>query len=240
MIDIHSFTIRDREGDRLLDDVDLSIAPETLTVICGQPGSGKTLLLKAIKGIISEGLEKDGTIKKEGRAGIIFQEPRKQMVRRKVKMEAAFDLENRCCDKIEIEAKIGEYAEFLDAEDLLEKNIDELSHGELTKTALLSILVTEPEIVLFDEPLSTLDHSNKIMLLQVIKRLKENGTTVVIAEHDVRELVRSADRIVLLKDGLIMRDGKPEDIKRELYREGIKIPIEWKLGLMKDEARTKD
>jgi len=84
------------EGDRLLDDIDLKIKEGKTTLICGEPGSGKTLLLKSMKGLISEGLRKKGNIKREGRTGIIFQEPRKQLVRSNVKMEAAFDLENLC------------------------------------------------------------------------------------------------------------------------------------------------
>ncbi len=232
MIDISAFSIKDRREDRLLDDIDMKLDFDKVTVICGKPGSGKTLLLKAIKGIISEGLEHEGEIETDGRTGLIFQEPRKQLVRRNVKMEAAFDLENRCYTRKEIESRIGEYADFLDAEHLLQKDIDELSHGELTKTALLSTLVNEPDIILFDEPLSTLDHANREMLLELIRKLKQNGTSIVIAEHDLRDIVDLSDRIILLRDGKVLKDGEPEDLKTELYEEGVKIPFEWELEVL--------
>lgn len=235
MIDITSFSIIDKRGNRLLDDIDLNIDTDELTVICGRPGSGKTLLLKAIKGIVSEGLEQEGKIETEGRTGLIFQEPRKQLVRRNVKMEAAFDLENLCFERSDIESKIDEFAKFLDAEYLLEKDIDEISHGEITKTALLSTLVTHPKIVLFDEPLSTLDHINRKMLLEMIRRLKQNGTSIVIAEHDIRDLVGLSDRIILLRDGKVLGDGQPRKLKKELHEEGIKIPFSWELEVLGGE-----
>ncbi len=235
MIDITSFSILDKRGDRLLDDIDLNIDTDELTVICGRPGSGKTLLLKAIKGIVSEGLKHEGKIETEGRIGLIFQEPRKQLVRRNVKMEAAFDLENLCYERREIESKIHEFAKFLDAEYLLEKDIDEVSHGEMTKIALLSTMVTHPEIILFDEPLSTLDHTNRKMLLELIRRLKQNGTSIVIAEHDLRDIVGLSDRIILLRDGKISCDGRPKDLKKELHREGVKIPFSWELEVLGGE-----
>ncbi len=232
MIDISSFSIFDRRENRLLDNIDLNIDFDKVTVICGKPGSGKTLLLKAIKGIISEGLEHEGDIETDGRTGLIFQEPRKQLVRRNVKMEAAFDLENRRYTREEIESRIGEYADFLDAEYLLQKDIDELSHGELTKTALLSTLVNEPDIILFDEPISTLDHTNRKMLLEMIRKLKQNGTSVVIAEHDLRDLIELSDRTILLKDGKVLKDGEAEELKTELHEEGVKIPFGWELEVM--------
>jgi len=234
MIEIRSFSIIDRKGDRLLDDLNLKIEEGETTLICGEPGSGKTLLLKAMKGLVSEGLERKGYIKTKRRAGIIFQEPRKQLVRNNVKMEAAFDLENRCFPRKKIEKKIGKYAKFLRAEHLLNRDIDEISQGELTKIAILSILVTEPKIILFDEPLSSLDHPNKKMLLEIIRRLKEKGITIVIAEHDLRDLIDICDRIILLKDGSVLEDGEPLETKTMLYREGIKIPFSWELKI---EAR---
>ncbi len=231
MIEISSFSIEDRKGNRLLDDLNLKIEEGETTIICGEPGSGKTLLLKAIKGVVSEGLEKQGEIQTEGKVGLIFQEPRKQMVRSNVMMEVAFDLENRCFSKEKIEEKIEKYSRFLKAEHLLERDIDEISHGELTKTAILSILVTEPDVVLLDEPLSSLDYPNRNKLLKIIERLKEIGTTIVIAEHDIKDLIHVCDRMILLKDGSVLKDGDPLKHKTMLYREGVKIPFSWELKI---------
>jgi len=236
MIEISSLSISDRKGNRLLDELNLKIEEGETTIICGEPGSGKTLLLKAIKGVVSEGLEKEGDIQTEGRTGLIFQEPRKQMVRRNVKMEAAFDLENHCFSKEKIEERIEKYSKFLQAEHLLERDIDEISHGELTKTAILSILVTEPDIILFDEPLSSLDHPNRNKLIEIIEGLKERETTIVIAEHDLKDLIDVCDRMILLKDGSILEEGDPQKMKPILYREGIKIPFHWELEMEAKEG----
>lgn len=227
----------DRKEDRLLDDLDIEIEEGKTTLICGEPGSGKTILLKAIKGVISEGLKQRGKIETRGEVGLIFQEPRKQMVRRDVKMEAAFDLENRCYSREKMEKKIEEYSRFLEIEHLLGRDIDEISHGELTKTAILSTLVTEPDIILFDEPFSSLDHPNRKMVLEIIEKLNEKGTTIVIAEHDIRDLIDISDRIILLKGGDILEDGDPREKKTMLYREGIKIPFKWELELEAEGGR---
>ncbi|MFP4002044.1 MAG: energy-coupling factor ABC transporter ATP-binding protein [Thermoplasmata archaeon] len=240
MIEIDSLSIKDRKGNRLLDEMEFYIDSEDLTIICGQPGSGKTLLMKAMKGIISEDLKLEGKIRKKGDIGLIFQEPRKQMVRRNVKMEAAFDLENKALSREMIEARIEKYSDFLGAKDLLHKDIDELSHGELTKVAILSTLVREPDILLLDEPISTLDHDNRMMLLNIIRGLRKRDTKVLIAEHDIRDLVEITDKIILLKDGSVLSIGEPEEMKLSLYKEGVKIPFEWKLDILTEEEHYED
>ncbi len=231
MIDVNSLSIIDGKGNRLLRNLNLKIHEDKTTLICGEPGSGKTLLLKALTGLIPEGMNKKGSVKKEGNTGLVFQNPEKQIVRSNVRMEAAFDLENRSLPRNKIVKRIEKYADLISAEHLLDRDIQNLSHGETTKAALLSVLVREPEIVLFDEPLSSLDYSNQKLLLDSIDRLRETGTTVVIAEHDLRDLVQRSDRAIILKDGEIVENCRVGDAKGRLYKEGLKLPFDWELEI---------
>ncbi len=229
MIEIDKLSVKDYEGKLLLEELDLKINRGETTLICGEPGSGKTILLKAVKGILGGGLKTEGEIKRKGRIGIVFQEPEKQIVRRNVRLDAAFELENRGLPLDEIKDRIKKYSKMLKADHLLNRDIEELSHGELTKVALLSTMVTEPEIILLDEPLSPLDHKNQKIVLESIKKLKKEGITIVIAEHDIRDLYGESDRVILLKDGKIDSTGGIEEMSSTLIRNGIKLPFELEL-----------
>lgn len=230
MIEIDNLSVKTHEGRLLLNDLDLHIKRGETTLLCGEPGSGKTLLLKAVKELLSDGLKVEGKIKKNGKVGIVFQEPEKQIVRRKVRSDIAFELENSGLPRDEIKRRIEKYSKTLQAEHLLDRNIDELSHGELTKIAILSTIVSEPDVILLDEPLSPLDYRNQMLVFDIIKKLKKEGITILIAEHDIRDLYGISDRIVLLKEGRLIGIGKPDEMLRTLLMSGIKLPFEIELN----------
>ncbi|MFW6375645.1 MAG: energy-coupling factor ABC transporter ATP-binding protein [Thermoplasmatota archaeon] len=229
MIEIDDLTVKTHEGKLLLNAIDLSINKGETVLICGEPGSGKTLLLKAIKELLEDGLSVEGKIERNGKVGIVFQEPEKQIVRRKVRSDVAFELENSAMPIDEIEKRIKKYSSMLNADHLLDRKIDELSHGEITKVAILSMIVSEPDVILLDEPLSPLDYRNQMVVLDAIEELKNEGISILIAEHDIRDLYDKCDRIVLLKSGRLIGSGKPEDMLRTLMMSGIRLPFELEL-----------
>lgn len=229
MIEIYDLSVKTHEGKLLLNGLNLHIKKGETTLICGEPGSGKTLLLKAIKELLSDGLAVEGSIKKNGKIGIVFQEPEKQIVRRNVRSDVAFELENSALPVDEMKSRIKKYSSMLKADHLLDRNIDELSHGEVTKVAILSTIVSEPDVILLDEPLSPLDYRNQMLVLDCIEKLKEEGMTILIAEHDIRDLYEKSDRIVLLKDGNLIGSGEPDSMLGSLVMSGIKLPFELEL-----------
>lgn len=237
MIRINDFSVKDHEGRLLLKVPELNIDRGETILICGEPGSGKTLLLKAIKGLLGDGLSLEGDIEREGKIGMVFQEPEKQVVRRKVKLDVAFELENAGLPVQKMEERIDRYSSILKAEHLLDRNIEELSHGEITKVALLSALVPEPDMILLDEPLSPLDRRNQKIVLGSINKLREQGITVIIAEHDIRDMYDEADKVILLKDSKIKRMGRPGEMSAELVKHGIKIPFETELKAHLEEEK---
>lgn len=229
IVETTSLTVKTSEGKPLLKNVNLKVDKGETVLLCGQPGSGKTVLCKALKDILPGNFEVTGKVNVKGESGFLFQSPKKQIVREKVISDLAFGLENEGIQPREIKERIEKYAEVYNLTDFLERETKELSSGEAAKVALVGVLVTEPDILILDEPLSMLDSPNKKMMIDQINKIKKQGKTLIIAEHDIKDLFPIVDRIVLLKNGRIRTQGKPKEIISELYSEGVRLPLELEL-----------
>lgn len=233
-------TVTTREGTTLLDDVTVSLDPGETVLLAGPSGSGKTLLCKVLGGILGRrsSLRVDGTVSRNGRVGYLFQNPGTQLVRRRVKQDIAFGLENQGIDPPDIERRLRTWADRVEAVHLLSRSIDELSRGETAVVALLGTLVSDPDLVILDEPLAPLDERNRTVVLDVLDEIRARDASLLVAEHDSRELLDRTDRAVLLDDGRIRANGGPREIVRELDAAGVRLPFETQVRLATDGSAS--
>lgn len=198
-----------------LSDCTFSVKKGEKVMLCGASGSGKSTLLRLLKREVSPRGELSGEIDLIGRAatelsdresaekiGFVMQDPDSQTVCDKVSSELAFGLESFGTPSKEIQSRVGEMAAFFGIEPLYDRDISTLSGGQKQLVSLCSIMVTDPDILLLDEPTAQLDPVAARELLGILDRLnKEMGVTVIIAEHDPEELFDSCDKILYLSKG---------------------------------------
>jgi multiple sugar transport system ATP-binding protein len=200
--------------------VDLEIPAGEFTVLVGPSGCGKSTLLRTIAGL--EDADK-GTIEIAGQV-VNHLPPRSRDIAMvfqnyalypymKVFDNIAFGLRSRNTPKKEIEPKVRRTAQMLAIDHLLDRYPRELSGGQLQRVAIGRAVARSARLYLFDEPLSNLDAQLRDEMRSEIKRLhQELGKTMIYVTHDQVEAMTMADRIVLLRDGLIEQAGAPLDL----------------------------
>ena len=209
--------------DYALSDCTFSVKKGEKIMLCGASGSGKSTLLRLLKRELSPRGELSGNITLMGKdrielshresaekIGFVMQDPDSQTVCDKVSAELAFGLESFGVKSGEIQSRVGEMAAFFGIEPLYDRDISTLSGGQKQLVALCSVMVTDPDILLLDEPTAQLDPVAARELFGILDRLnKEMGVTIIIAEHDPEELFDSCDKILYLAKGKTEFFGTP-------------------------------
>lgn len=209
--------------DYAISDCTFSVKKGEKIMLCGASGSGKSTLLRLLKRELSPRGELSGNIALMGKdrselsdresaekIGFVMQNPDSQTVCDKVSAELAFGLESFGVKSGEIQSRVGEMAAFFGIEPLYDRDISTLSGGQKQLVALCSVMATDPDILLLDEPTAQLDPIAARELLGILDRLnKEMGVTIIIAEHDPEELFDSCDKILYLAKGKTEFFGTP-------------------------------
>ncbi|WP_337670708.1 ATP-binding cassette domain-containing protein [Ruminococcus bicirculans (ex Wegman et al. 2014)] len=209
--------------DYAISDCTFSVKKGEKIMLCGASGSGKSTLLRLLKRELSPRGELSGDITLMGKdrselsdresaekIGFVMQSPDSQTVCDKVSAELAFGLESFGVKSGEIQSRVGEMAAFFGIEPLYDRDISTLSGGQKQLVALCSVMATDPDILLLDEPTAQLDPVAARELLGILDRLnKEMGVTIIIAEHDPEELFDSCDKILYLAKGKTEFFGTP-------------------------------
>jgi multiple sugar transport system ATP-binding protein len=203
-----------------LEGLDLDIGDREFLVLLGPSGCGKSTTLNMIAGLeeVSEGslyfdAELMNPVPPHRRdVAMVFQSyalyPHKSVYE-----NIAFGLRMRNHPRAEIDQRVREAARKLEIEPLLERRPNQLSGGQRQRVALGRAMVRQPAVFLMDEPLSNLDAALRISMRAEIKQLHQTmATTFVYVTHDQAEALTLADRIVVMKDGVVQQTGTPDDI----------------------------
>ncbi len=213
--------VRKRYGDiQVMHGVDLDIVDGEFVVFVGPSGCGKSTLLRMIAGLeeISDGtvsigdkVVNDIAASKRGVA-MVFQ-TYALYPHMTVYKNMAFGLKQAKTDPAEIDKRVRGAAEILQITDYLDRSPRNLSGGQRQRVAIGRAIVRDPEVFLFDEPLSNLDAALRVQTRLEIARLHERlKTTMIYVTHDQVEAMTLADKIVVLRDGLIEQVGSPIEL----------------------------
>jgi cobalt/nickel transport system ATP-binding protein len=209
------------DGYLALKNANLSVDYGEIVALAGPNGSGKTTLLLVLAGLIDP---LDGVVLYKGRPlknqlpevrryiGIIFQNPEDQLFNSTVYDEIAFTLRQLGLSEDVISQRVHRIASELGLSELLNRHPYRLSMGEKKLVAIASVLVYDPEVILFDEPLSYLSWPGIKKITDIIRRFRYDGKSVVIASHNTDLIYELSDRVYLMNSGSTVAEVKTEEL----------------------------
>jgi energy-coupling factor transport system ATP-binding protein len=224
-----SFQYKNGTSDAGLFDINLHIKKGEVVLLCGESGCGKTTLTRLINGLIPHYFEGNlsGEIIIDNKkaqemplyelskyVGSVFQNPRSQFFCVDTNSELAFGCENQGLSVNNINKRIDLAISHLHIQDLMERRIFELSGGEKQKIACGCVHTASPDIIVLDEPSSNLDSASTKALASIISHWKNEGKTIVIAEHKLYYLGDIADRLLYMQKGKIEKELSMAQAKR--------------------------
>jgi energy-coupling factor transport system ATP-binding protein len=210
-------------GDRTaLRDINMTINRGEFIAVMGRNASGKTTLVKHLNGLLRPGkgrITLDGvdtsrySVDELSRwVGYVFQNPNDHLFADTVEEEVAFSLKNRGVVSEEIEKSVERKLQRFKLTEYRKSYPRSLSGGEKQRLALASVLVTEPRIIVLDEPTRGMDYALKRELTAFLTGYCRDGNTVVMVTHDVETVAECADRVVLLSEGRVVVDGSRREV----------------------------
>lgn len=221
--------------------INLDIYKGEKVLILGESGSGKSTLCNAINGLVPFFYKGSisGTLKINGKesknmsifeisetVGTVLQDPDNQFIALTAGEDIAFKLENLCVDNVKMNEKVEKISKLVEINNFLNSNPHNLSGGQKQKVTLGGAIINDIDVLLFDEPLASLDPQTSENIVELIKSIKDK--TIIIIEHRLEEILKlNLDRIVLLDKGEICFNGSPDDLLSSnlLEKCGIREPL---------------
>ena len=219
-----------------LENISFDVAAGEVLAIAGHTGSGKSTLIQIIAGLIDL---MDGSVtidnlpvndKKIRRlVGIVFQYPEHQLFEETVESDIAFGPKNFGLSDAEISARVKEAMRQVGLDAALKKvSPFELSGGQRRRVAIAGILALKPKYLILDEPTAGLDPLTKENLLkEIFGEIKKSGVTIILVSHNMEDIARFANRVVVLAQGKILFVGSPRELfaqEKILARAGLEPP----------------
>ncbi|HNC09633.1 MAG TPA: energy-coupling factor transporter ATPase [Anaerolineales bacterium] len=210
-----------------LADINIDVKRGSFTLLVGPSGSGKSTLCMLLNGIIPQilGGELQGKVIVNGQdvteakvqnmaysVGLLFQDPEWMFATLQVEDEVAFGPENLRQKPEEIAQQVTKSLEYVGMNNLRKNLVWALSGGQIQKLGLATVLAMAPEIIVLDEPTANLDPATTHSVHELILRLRDEGKTVILVTKDLDEFMARADDMILLSEGHILAQGRPQDV----------------------------
>ncbi len=212
-------------GNRTVLDIDsMEVKKGETVVIVGPNGSGKSTLLKILSGVIKQ---TSGDFSSEG---VMYYLPQQSVpFGKSVKKNILFSIK----DKSDAEKRTEDILNLFNLKALSDKNAKSLSGGECQRLSLARILINKADIILLDEPTSAADIEGTEIIENALKEYKnKTGCTILMATHSPRQAMELADRIVMLKDGIIAESGSARELLQNPGTDwGKKFIDSWKIDI---------
>ncbi|THE12110.1 energy-coupling factor ABC transporter ATP-binding protein [Bacillus timonensis] len=226
-----------------LENLSFSVRKGEWLAIVGHNGSGKSTLARILNGLL---LPQSGSVTIEGvqlneetiwdirrKIGMVFQNPDNQFVGTTVKDDIAFGMENNGILRETMVSRIERVIDLVKMREFLEHEPHQLSGGQKQRVAIAGVLAVQPDLIILDEATSMLDPIGRTEVLETIREIKsESQITVMSITHDLEEAAR-ADRIIVMNQGQLFAEGKPEEIfalDEKLVEIGLDLPFSVKVS----------
>jgi energy-coupling factor transport system ATP-binding protein len=236
-----SYTYSSHEGSvEALNNVSLTLEEGELLGIIGHTGSGKSTLLQLMCGLLAP---TTGSVVFDGenlrdkkvqrslftKVGIAFQYPEQQLFAKTIADDVAFAPRNAGLSNAEVDKRVREALAtmHLDYKRYAEKSPFELSGGEMRRVALAGVIAARPQLLILDEPAAGLDPAGRSELIAIIEAYHRSGATMVLVSHDMDNIARLSDKVLVLKDGQVAFFGTPAEVfshPKELRAMNLGVP----------------
>ncbi len=223
--------------------INLSIEENEFVGIIGQNGAGKSTLLKHIMGVLKPVSGKvtilDSDTKNikvsqlSAKVGFVLQNPDLQLFAQSIRREIEFGLQNVGLSRKEMEDRLEHVLAITGLKGREEEFPLALSRGERSKVVIAAVLAMNPEIIILDEPTRGQDCNGRRQIMAIIKDLHHRGKTIIMVSHDMSLVAEYAKRIIVLKKGELLMDGRPSEVFSRpdlLIKSHIKPPHITSLG----------
>lgn len=217
MIIVENLHFQYRDGTRALEGIDLEIAAGSRVAVLGPNGAGKSTLLLHFNAI---NLPQQGKVTVGGYevnarnaplirslVGMVFQDPDDQVFCHTVREDVAFGPVNMGLPPDEVARRVEDALHTVGLSALAYKAPYHLSYGQKKRVAIAGVLAMRPRVIVLDEPMAFLDPASRDGLVQILHRLHQGGTTIIIATHDVDLAAEWADQVVILQSGRVVARG---------------------------------
>ena len=232
------------QSEPTLKNINLTIYEGEKVLIVGPSGSGKSTLAHCLNGLVpfyysgkvsgellvdGENVDKKNIFDLSKIIGTVLQDPDSQFIGLTVGEDIAFKLENYCVEQEEMKSMVKESAKLVDIDKELESSPYRLSGGQKQRVTLAGVTVDDVKILLFDEPLASLDPLTGKSAIELIDNIKnKNNKTMIIVEHRLEDvLYKDIDRIIVMDGGEIIADTTPNEIlSTDILKEiGVREPL---------------